>query len=64
MTTKTYKEEKIERENKIVEHFAGLIFQGFSNSEATSATMIRFKIYSRSTLWAIKKRVAERYSTK
>ena len=60
MAQKTFKEKKEERENKIVEHYASLIFQGFTNKEATDATMDKFGIYSRSTLWAIKKRVAER----
>lgn len=64
MTTKTFKEEKIEREDKIVEHYASLMFQGFTNAEATNATMTKFKIYSRSTLWAIKKRVAKRANEK
>ena len=60
MANKPFKEKKEDRENKIVEHYAGLVFQGFTNKEATDATMNKFDIYSRSTLWAIKKRVAER----
>ena len=62
--TKTYKDIKAEQESKIVEHYASLMFQGFTNKEATDATLKKFNIYSRTTLWAIKKRVAEREKAK
>jgi hypothetical protein len=59
-TEKTFKEIKEEREDKIVEHYASLCFQGFTNKEATDATLKKFNIFSRTTLWSIKKRVAKR----
>lgn len=60
MTIKPYKEKKEEREERIVEHIAALKFSGLSESEAQSSAMKKFEIYSRTTIWSIKKRVAKR----
>ncbi len=60
MSKKTFKETKIEYEDNVARHYASLIFSGLSNKEASEATMTKFNIFSRTTLWSIKKRVAKR----
>jgi len=56
----TYRDNKEKREQEISDHYAALVFTGFDKSSATIATMKKFNIFSRVTIWAIRKRVTER----
>lgn len=63
-TEKTFEELKQERESQIVEHFASLRFSGLTVEEASIIVMKKFNIFSRVTVWAIRKRVEKRNAEK
>lgn len=56
----TYTEQKILREQEIANAYDFHIFAGCKPKEAEHLIMLKYKIFARSTVWAIRKRVAER----
>jgi len=63
-TNKSYKEKKEEREDQIVEYYTILRFSGLSVEDATLLVMEKFSIFSRTTVWSIRKRVEKRNAQK
>jgi hypothetical protein len=60
MTKLTYKAEKGLREANINADFNSYLFEGRSKSDAELLIMNKYRIFARSTVWAIRKRVASR----
>lgn len=63
-TNKSYKEKKEEREDQIVAWYASMRFSGLTVEEATLVVMEKFNIFSRTTVWSIRKRVEKRNARK
>jgi len=63
-TNKSYKEKKEEREDQIVAWYTGMRFSGLTVEEATVVVMEKFSIFSRTTVWSIRKRVEKRNAQK
>lgn len=52
--------EREKREQEVVDYFNSLRFADIPYGEAETLTMKKFNIYSRVTIWAIRKRVKAR----
>lgn len=65
MTAKlSYKEQKEKREQEIVDKYNLHMFGSCSATEAEKLVMEEFGIFSRSTVWAIRRRVDKRNTKK